>query len=973
MNQKPSPWGWFLIAALLSIVFIAGGYWYDQHQIKIVKKIRFNKLMAVGKLKSKQIADWRNEYLATVVTYAQNPLFIDAIPQFLRHPDNVNLKTKVRKEWELLPLPDDCANIILASPDGKVQLSLKFGKTSLTAYEKETVRTIMVTGQALFSKFFQLPYSKKPLVDAIAPMMDMKDRPLAALILQIDPRKELYPLLQFWPTASESSESYIFRREDKHFTLLSPHRNETPQNLLKIISLSQPTINKIGQVLKGQESIFEGKDSRGVKVIAHITAIKDTPWILVTKVNRNEILADARYYNYYIAIFVALLILITVVGGGLIFRHRRARWYKELHKVEKERNDLLEEFRITLYSIGDGVISMDESGRIRHMNPVAEELTGWKEAEARGRPVHEIFHIIHEETGEKVDLPIKRILQEGGVVRLSADTVLVSREDAKYSIADSAAPINGHRGKLKGFVLVFSNVTKEREAQRALKISEERYRKLFMEDLTGDFVSAPDGTFLDCNPAFAKILGFEFVEELKRHKATEFYPSAHIREKFLNVLMKEKKVTNYELEMKRIDGSTINVLENVTGKFDNRGNLVEIRGYLFDITEHKKLEKQFLQAQKMEAIGRLAGGVAHDFNNMLAVIIGYSEILLSRQTEEGTNLHNGLMQIKKAADRSADLTHQLLAFARKQVISPKIIDLNETVGNMIKMLRRLVGENIDLIWKPGTLHGNIKIDPAQMDQILANIVINARDAIDRAGKIVIETNHAVFDEAYCIAHPWARTGEYSVLSLSDNGCGMDESTVANIFEPFFTTKEKGKGTGLGLSTVYGIVKQNEGYIYVYSEPEHGTTFRIYFPMVTHDPSEKKAETSKNEDSLPKGTETILLVEDEPQILNMADQILESLGYTLFKTTSPEEALQIAKTHADKLDAVITDVILPGMNGKALLERLYSITPNIKCLYISGYTANAILHQGILDEGINFLQKPFSLNDLAIKIREVLDS
>ncbi|MCG2750836.1 MAG: transporter substrate-binding domain-containing protein [Desulfobacteraceae bacterium] len=386
--------------------------------------------------------------------------------------------------------------------------------------------------------------------------------------------------------------------------------------------------------------------------------------------------------------------------------------------------------------------------------------------------------------------------------------------------------------------------------------------------------------------------------------------------------------------------------------------------------QRKSLEDQLIQAQKMESVGRLAGGVAHDFNNMLSVILGYTEIALEKALPDGPMIPD-LIEIQKAATRSADITRQLLAFARQQTISPRMMDLNETVESMLKMLRRLMGEDIDLAWMPGLNLWPVNMDPSQVDQILANLVVNARDAISGVGKVIIETANVDLDEAYCADRPGFVPGEYVMLGVSDNGSGMDLKVQKLIFEPFFTTKEMGKGTGLGLATVYGIVKQNNGFINVYSEPGAGTTFKIYFPRLSGKTLSTLDETEVAA-ALPRGDETVLLVEDEVVILKMGKRMLETLGYRVLASSSPVKALEMVQKHSEDLHILITDVVMPEMNGRDLSRELKKFHPGIATLFMSGYTANVIAHQGVLDAGVYFIQKPFSKKDLAMKVRLVLD-
>jgi len=390
---------------------------------------------------------------------------------------------------------------------------------------------------------------------------------------------------------------------------------------------------------------------------------------------------------------------------------------------------------------------------------------------------------------------------------------------------------------------------------------------------------------------------------------------------------------------------------------------------VLDISERKRTEEQLRQSQKMESVGRLAGGVAHDFNNMLGVILGNTEMAL-HQVDPAQPFFAELQEIRKAAKRSADLTRQLLAFARKQTITPKVLELNDTVVGMLKMMRRLIGEDIELVWLPGKTSLPVKMDPSQIDQILANLCVNARDAIEGVGKVTIATGACACDEAGCVQLFESVPGEYVWMSISDDGCGMAKEIMDNLFEPFFTTKEVGKGTGLGLSTVYGIVKQNNGFIHVDSEPGKGTSLKIYLPR--HRGKAAQVQRSSAAESTVRSLETILLVEDEPAILKITTMMLRRLGYTVVATARPGEAIRMAEAHPGPIHLLMTDVVMPEMNGRDLANNLLKLYPSLKRLFMSGYTADVIAYHSIIDEGVHFIQKPFSLQALSVKVRNVLD-
>jgi two-component system cell cycle sensor histidine kinase/response regulator CckA len=428
-------------------------------------------------------------------------------------------------------------------------------------------------------------------------------------------------------------------------------------------------------------------------------------------------------------------------------------------------------------------------------------------------------------------------------------------------------------------------------------------------------------------------------------------------------------VSAQELDIVHSDGRNAQLLGYAAPLFDEQQKVRGSVGAFLDTTERKYLEDQLRQSQKLESVGKLAGGIAHDFNNLLTAILGQSALIM-RQLEEDDPLRLKVEEIKKAGERAAGLTHQLLAFSRKQILQPKVIALNEVVGEADKLLRRLIGENIELLTMCEPRLGRVKADPTQISQIIINLAVNARDAMPEGGKLILETKNVYLDEAYARQHVSVLPGRYVMLAVSDTGHGMDAGTQKQIFEPFFTTKEVGKGTGLGLSTVYGIVKQSGGNIWVYSEVGRGTTFKIYLPMIEED---ALLESTADAAPVPRGTETVLVVEDNDAVLGLTCDILEGEGYKVLTAMHGGEALQICQQHVGKIDLIITDVVMPGMGGRQLSERLSHRCAEVKVLYMSGYTDTAIVHHGVLDAGTDFIQKPFTPDALARKVREMLDS
>ena len=524
---------------------------------------------------------------------------------------------------------------------------------------------------------------------------------------------------------------------------------------------------------------------------------------------------------------------------------------------------------------------------------------------------------------------------------------------------------------------ILLDITERKQAEEALRESEELYTQLV--DTIPEVVVRTDidGKILFVNE-YTLLRGGYSLAEIEGRNILEFIPPAEHANAIQNIMkiMEEGKQNPHEYHLIMKDGMII-PFEMSSDVFRSKNGTP--CGYVHvcrDISQRKQdeeekehLQERLNQSQKMESVGRLAGGVAHDFNNMLGVILGHTELAMDKIGPDQP-LYANLREIRKAAERSANLTRQLLAFARKQTVSPKVIDMNETVVGMLKMLQRLIGEDIHLAWLPGVNPWPVRIDPSQVDQIMANLCVNARDAIAEVGKVTIESVNISFDEAFCTDHPDFSPGDYVLLSVSDDGCGMDKEIRDKLFEPFFTTKEIGKGTGLGLATIYGIVRQNNGFINIYSELGQGTTVRIYLPR--HIGKAEQTTVEEIQETFIRGHETVLIVEDELAILDLSRIMLEQQGYQVLSAATPGEAIKLAKEHHGEIHLLITDVVMPEMNGRDLAKKILSLYPDMKRLFMSGYTADVIAHQGVLDEGVSFIQKPFSRNDLIDKVREVLD-
>ena len=630
-------------------------------------------------------------------------------------------------------------------------------------------------------------------------------------------------------------------------------------------------------------------------------------------------------------------------------------------------------FRSFVENANDMVYALSPEGVFTYMSPNWLDFMGEPAEQAIGKSFEPYVH--------PEDVHLCRAFLEKtlttGEKQSSVEYRVRHRDGSLRWHVSNGSPVRDETGTVTGYVGIGRDVTEAKQAEQALVQSEKNYRDIFDNSSDCIFIhDAATGAIVDVNRTTCEIFGYS-VEEIKRLNVGDFslnrppYTSAEAVEWIGKAHMEGPQ--RFEWLAKNRKGQLI-WFENklLHAQIGGKDRVLVFGSNIDDRKraekEHEKLQAQLRQAQKMEAVGRLAGGVAHDFNNMLGIIIGHADMILEDMAPD-QQFHADLTEIRKAGARSADLTRQLLAFARKQTVAPKVLDLNKTVQGMLKMLQRLIGEDIDMAWIPGGKVWTLKIDPGQVDQMLANLCVNARDAIADVGKVTIETGNTVFDDDYCRDHAGFVPGEYVMLAVSDNGCGMDSETLAKVFEPFFTTKELGKGTGLGLATVYGVVKQNNGLINVYSEPGQGTTFKIYLPR--H--KAKAAPLPEKGPGIPsaRGHETVLLVEDEQAILKMTTMMLEREGYTVLGASTPGEAIRLAREHMGEIDLLMTDVVMPEMNGRDLAKNLLSLYPNVKRLFMSGYTADVIAHHGVLDEGVHFIQKPFSKKDLAAKLREAL--
>lgn len=642
-----------------------------------------------------------------------------------------------------------------------------------------------------------------------------------------------------------------------------------------------------------------------------------------------------------------------------------ARLLTDKTKAEAAIRESEEKFRNLVESSLVGVYII-QNGRFAYLNPAMERILGYEEQELAS--LDAVDATVAPEDREWVAGNIrKRLSGEAESIKYDFSVLTKAGERRRLEVLGSRTTYHG----LPAVIGTAEDITERKLSDEMLRRSEERYRNLFEESLDTIYLTTPSGKILDINPAGVRMFGFGSRSEMLEMQSVEsLYVNREDRKKSRAELERKGMIRDMELQMKRKDGTPIVVQDSSTVVRDPEGKIIAYRGIFRDVTETKKLEEQLLQSQKLESLGQLTSGIAHDFNNVLGGIIGFSELALSK-TEKGNPVNSYLTRIYGLADRAAKITKQLLAFARRQILMPRDLDLNELVADILELLRRILGEQIEIEFTRDENLATITADPSQVEQVLLNLAVNAGDAMQSGGTLSIETKNVKLDEFYCRTHTDVKPGEYVQLAVSDTGVGIPPDVIEKIFEPFFTTKDIGKGTGLGLSVVHGIIRQHGGTVNVYSEAGHGTTFEVYFPAVDR-PAADPAAGKAGPKTAQKGDETVLVVEDNPELREFMKLLLTEYGYTVLTASDGEEGIGVFGKHSGEIALVISDVVMPRMNGKELKDSLEKKSPGQKFLFISGYTDSAVHRGFVFDSRNDFLHKPFTASEFSDKVRAILD-
>ena len=961
-----------LVFVLLAAGIVAAGTLYFRKYEKRHRVEAERQLSAIADLKAGELAAWRGERLRDAAVFYKNTAFSALVRRCFDNPEDLEAQGQLLTWLRQVQAAYEYDRVCLHDATGLERISVPEAPEPVASVFSQRASEVLRSGQVAFEDFYRDEHNQRIYLSVLIPVLDGEDgsRPIGILAFRIDPEQYLYPLISRWPTPSPTAETLIVRREGNDALFLNELRFQVNTALKLRIPLWETELPSLKAVL-GHEGIVEGQDYRGVSVIADVRAVPGAPWFLVARVDVSEVYAPVRERLWLMVALISALLLASGACVGLLWRQQSTRFSRERGEAAQTLRQSEERFRVASQSITDVIWEWDlATGRLDWFGDI-DGLLGYGPGEF-SRTIEAWEMLIDPEDRDHVMSALDGHITAGDPYDLE---YRVRRRDGGTSYwHDQGTAIRDAQGKAVRMVGGIADVTERKRAETALQESEERFRALAEHSIDTIMRFDHQHRCLYVNPIVERGTGIApeaFIGKTNREMG---FPEDQcmLWADAIEKVLQTGKVNR--IEFKLPTGMWLDWL--LAPEFDALGKVSAVVTAARDITERKnaeadreRIEAELRQAQKMEAVGLLAGGVAHDFNNMLNVILGYAEIALSSLNARDP-LYQHLLEIKKAGLRSADLTRQLLAFSRKQIVEPRVLHLNEVIANQQQMLARLIGEDIQIDFVPAGDLWTIRVDPVQIDQILANLAVNARDAIAGVGTVSVETANVVLDETYIRNHVYVTPGEYVMLAFSDTGAGMDADTLKRIFEPFFTTKDKAKGTGLGLSTVFGIVKQNKGFIHAYSELGMGTTFKIYFPRFR---GKAAAPAEKAEAASGTGTETVLVVEDEQQVLSLAREVLERYGYQVLTARTPDEACQLVEKHEGRIHLLLTDVVMPAMNGKELQTRIQKIKPGLKTLFMSGYTANVIAQHGVLEEGVEFLQKPFSVASLAQKVRQVLDA
>ena len=1009
-----------LVFILLATGILATGYLYAQYQQKQFRSRTEVELDTIANLKIREIKQWRQERLKDGLVFFKNAAFSETIRQY--QSGDVEAKRHLDFWLEKIILFPQYNRISLLNAAGVEQLSIPNRSVETVSEKTLDIGNAAETQQVFFLDFTRKDRDLPPCLAIVVPILSAPDwsELLGMLTIEIDPQEYLYPLLQNWPTPSESAETLLVRRDGDSVLFLNDLRFKNNAALNLRFPLTQRDLSA-AMAVQGKVGIIEGVDYQNKKVIAAVQPVLDSPWFMVAKIDLEEIARPLRERLFGMTGLLCALLL--GAGGlvGLVWRNQRANFYRLQYEAAMAVEESEKRLRLIFESSKDGILAVDMKARkfvvaneeicrmlgYGHDELLTMHLSDIHPAAALPAIAEQFERRARGEASLIVNIPM--LCKDGSVFYADINATQIRLDDQNCILGtfrditdrmQAEARIEHLNRVLRAIrsvnQLIVTASSVDELIQKACTILADRRSYIsalivLTDENDRPFAHAEEGAGVDFH---------HFIEQIKqgtlplccasakkkggiyltRGKDTicEACPVASVcvSPQKMSILLEHQKtvygylVVRVDIDIAMDDEEEKLLIELAGDLAYSLHNMEAKKIMLRTEEEKKKLEAQFFQSQKMEAVGQLAGGVAHDFNNLLSIIIGYTDLL----KEEGiaaASSEEAVTEIYDAAIRATNLTRQLLAFSRKQMLEMQVVDVNKVISSFEKLLRRTIGEDIQMRLIPTSEPVLVKADESQLEQILLNLAVNARDAMPDGGLLTIETACVVLDEAYVSGKPEVSPGPHVMIAISDNGSGMDKATRDRIFEPFFTTKAMGKGTGLGLSMVYGVVKQHNGNIWVYSEPGEGTTFKIYLPSVKEVNIPQGKHINKRKPSAQ--AETVLVVEDEPSLRKLACQVLMRNGYTVLESKDENDAITVASHHKEPIQLLLTDVIMPTMKGTEVYEKVCKFHPQVRVLYMSGYTANVIAHHGVLDEGVHFLQKPFSAESLLEKVYNTLRS
>ncbi len=1004
----------------LAIGILAAGYLYSQNQQRQFRSWIETQLGTIADLKNRELNQWRQERRADASLFFKNAAFSRTVQKFLNEPDDPETKRHLETWLDKIEQLPQCDRISLFNTAGVVQLFSPNPSGESFPFKKQDIHDAVERRQVTFLDFARKSPDLPPHLATVVPILSAPDwgEVIAVLAMEIDPEYYLYPLIREWPVPSNTAETLLVRREGDDVLFLNDLKFMKNAALNLRFPLTQSDL-PAAMAVRGGVGIVEGFDYRHKKVIAAVRPVPDSPWFMVARMDLDEISQPLRQRLLAMTGLLCALLLGSGALAGLVWRNQRAQFYRLRYEAALAAEDSERRLRIVFESSKDGILVADKEKKTFVIaNAAICRMLGYTHDELLTMEMSDIH--------PAADFPVvaeqfERLAR--GEASLAADIPMLCRDGSVFyaDIKTSPLQLGGRTCILGSFRDITDRMLAEariRHLNRVLRAIRD-VNQLIVKATSVDELIENACTVLadrrsyasalivltdDCNLPIAHAEAGEdidfrpLVEQIEQGILPLCCAAVMNRED--GCLVNEKGVFCEPCPMSSLCASALRMSirlehqETVYGCLavsvdmgiamdeEEKKLFAELAGDLAyslhnmavkrDVRraeeENKKLEAQFIQAQKMEAVGQLAGGVAHDFNNLLSIIIGYTTILKEEMPADESS-EEAIGEIYDAAIRATNLTRQLLAFSRKQTLEMQVVDVNEVIRSFEKLLRRTIGEDIAMRLALNPEPVLVKADVSQLEQVLLNLAVNARDAMPDGGQLVIETAHVHLDEAYVSAQPGARPGLHAMITISDSGSGMDATTQARIFEPFFTTKALDKGTGLGLATVYGVVKQHGGNIRVSSEPGQGTTFTVYLPSVEETLLPQDKHMARHIASAQ--AETVLVVEDEPSLRRLACQVLARHGYTVLESSDVHDAIAIAGRHPQPIHLLLTDVIMPTMKGNEVYDKVAEFHPQIRVLYMSGYSDNVIAHHGVLKEGVHFLQKPFSAESLLEKVHNTL--